>query len=221
MAPPRHPRDRNGNNARRGDRKSDVEQMAALYVQARATLVRGGLALHDQVGSSLSAVGVHLQLLRMDVPEAKTRIDETLHILDDALDCIRELSNDLCPSPAYRGGLKQALLRLADQHGSKTRHVEVEYATIATVPAEIAAALYEATAAVVQQAVDQGAKQVNIAVAGDGPLVLRVTDDGRKAGRSRALAGVRALAREQGLAFECTTGKGTIVSYAIRRTARR
>jgi signal transduction histidine kinase len=196
--------------------------VAALYVQARSTLVRAGRALHDHVGSSLSAAGVQLQLLRMDVPAAQARIDATLQILEETLNRIRNLGDDLCPSPAYRGGLKQALLQLAGNHGSTRCQVDVTYSAAAAVPAEIAAAIYEAASAAVDQAVQQGAARMSITVRGTGPLVLRIADDGRKAGRARALSAIRALAREQGLVFECTTGKSTIVSirYAVRRPAR-
>jgi signal transduction histidine kinase len=202
--------------------KSDAEQVAALYIQARTALIRAGRTLHDHVGSSLSAAGVQLQLLRMDVPAAQARVDEALRILEETLDRIRDLSNDLCPSPAYRGGLKQALLRLADQNGSKGCHVVVEYSSTAAVPAEIAVALYEAGGAVVEQARRKGAAHVSMTVRGTGPLVLRIADDGRKSGRARALSAIGTLARAQGLAFECTTGKSTIVSirYAVRRTPR-
>ncbi len=219
MAQARRPQVKNKTNK---NPKSDIEQIAALYVQARAGLVRAGRALHDHVGSSLSAAGVQLQLLRMDVPHAEARIDEVLRTLEEALNTVRDLSQDLCPSPAYRGGLKQALLRLADQNGSNGCHVVVEYTATAAVPAEIAAALYEAGSAAVDQALRQGATRVSIAVRGAGPLVLRITDDGRKSGRARGLSIIGALAREQGLGFACTTGKGTIVSirYAIRRPPR-
>jgi signal transduction histidine kinase len=202
--------------------KSDIEQVAALYVQARGALVRAGRALHDHVGSSLSAAGVQLQLLRMDVPAAQARIDETLRTLEEALDQVRALSQDLCPSPAYRGGLKQALRRLADQNASSRCHIDVECSATAAVPAEIAAALYEAGAAAVEQALQKGATRVSITVRGTSRLVLSIADDGRKSGRARALSAIGTLAREQGLVFECTTGKSTIVSirYAIRRTAR-
>jgi signal transduction histidine kinase len=215
MAPPRRIRA----TSRPKKAKSDVETLAALYAQARATLVRAGRALHDHVGSSLSAAGVQLQLMRMDLPAARARIDETLQILEEALNRIRDLSENLSTS-ASRAGLKQALLRLADQHGSKGCHVVVEYSTTAMLPTEIAAVLYEAGAAVVEQALRRGASNVNIAVRGNGPLVLRITDDGRRSGRTRSLAAVGAIARAQGLAFEVTTGQGTIVSYAIRRAAR-
>jgi signal transduction histidine kinase len=202
--------------------RSDVEQLAALYVQTRAMLVRAGRTLHDHVGSSLSAAGVQLQLLRMDLPAAQARVDETLRILDDTLNRIRDLSDTLCPSPAYRGGLKQALLRLAEKHGPDGRQVIVEYPATAVVPAEIAAALYEAGAAAVEQALRQGAAHVSVTVRGSAGLVVRIVDDGRKSGRARALSAIRTITREQGLAYECTTGKSTIVSirYAVRRTPR-
>jgi len=201
-------------------KKTDIEQIAALCVQTRGTLARAGRALHDH-GSSLSAVGVQLQLLRMDVPAAKAQVDETLRILEESLDGLRDVSQDLCPSPVYRGGLKQALVRLADQQTSSDCDIDIDYSATATVPVEIAAALYEAGAAALEQALRQGAKRVSISVRGAGPLVLRVADDGRKSARTRALSVIGALAREQGLEFACTTGKGTIVSirYAIRRPA--
>jgi signal transduction histidine kinase len=165
---------------------------------------------------------VQLQLLRTDVPSAGAQIAETLKILEDVLDCVRDLTRELCPSPAYTGGLKQALFRLSDRHASDNCHIEVEYGATEPVPAEIAVSLYEAGSGALELALDHGAKTVNIRVRGANPLVLRIADDGRKAGRTRALAIIGTLARQQGLAFECSTGKGTIVSirYAIRRSAR-
>lgn len=221
MAQSRRPQ---GKNKPKKTAKTDIEQIAALYVQSRAVLVRAGRALHDHVGSSLSAVGVQLQLLRMDVPAAQERIDETLRILEESLNQVRDLSQELCPSPAYRGGLKQALLRLADQHASSDCDIIVDYSATAAIPAEIAAALYEAGGATVEQALRQGAARVSITARGANQVVLRIADDGRKSGRARGLSAIGTLAREQGLGFACgTTGKGTIVSirYAIRRPARR
>lgn len=206
--------------------KTEAERIAALYVQSRTALVQAGRILHDHVGSSLSAAGVQLQLLRADVPAAQAALDETLQILEQTLDRIRRLSNDLCPSPAHRGALKQALLGLSRQNGSlaesKACEVAVEYSATAAVPAEIAAALYEAAHAAVELALHQGATRVTVTVRGSGSMVLRIADNGRKSGRTGALSAIRTIAREQGLAFECTTGKSTIVSirYAIRRAPR-
>jgi signal transduction histidine kinase len=201
--------------------KSDSEQIAALYIQTRTALVRAGRALHDHVGSPLSAAGVQLQLLRMDLPQAKARIDEVLRTLEEALDKVRDVSQDLCP-PAYRGGLKQALLRLADQHNSRSCNIDMDYTVSAAVPEEIAAALYEAASSALEQAVQNRAAQVNITARGARPLVLRIADDGRKSGRTQAMQAIRTLAEAQGLGFAYTTGKGTIVSirYAVRRPPR-
>jgi signal transduction histidine kinase len=201
---------------------SEIEQMAAFCVQTRAALVQAGRVLHDHVGSSLSAAGMQLQLLRMDVPAVQVQVDKTLGILEEALNQVRDLSQELCPSPAYRGGLKQALLRLADQHASGGCHVDVDYNATAVIPVEIAAALYEAGAAAVEQARQKGAARVSITVRGARKLVLRISDDGRKSGRIRAFSAIRTLSRAQGLVFDCATGKSTIVciQYAIRRTPR-
>jgi len=195
--------------------------MAALYIQARTALVRAGRALHDHVGSPLTAAGVQLQLLRMDLPDAKVQIDETLRILEEALNRVRAISQDLCPSPAYRGGLKQALLRLADQYASSGCQIDVEYSSTALVPGEIAAAIHETAAAAVEKAAFAGASHVSITVRGADNLVVRIADAGRKSGRGRALSATAMLAREQGLRFECGAGNGTIViRYAARRTPR-
>jgi signal transduction histidine kinase len=179
-------------------------------------LVKAGRALHDDVGSPLTAAGVQLQLLRMDLPDARIQIDETLRILEQALDRVRSISQDLCPSPAYRGGLKQALLRLVDLHASRSCHIDVYYSSTATVPGEIAAAIHETTVAAVEIAVSEGASHVGITVRGSDRLVVRIADDGRKSGRDRALSAAAMLAREQGLKFECGAGNGTIIiRYAV------
>ena len=195
--------------------------MAARYVEARNALVRAGRTLHDHIGSSLSAVGLQLQLLRMDVPAVQTQVDEAIRTLDEALDRVRELSRALCPSPAHRGGLKQALLQLAGKYASDCE-VEVQYAATGALPDDIGVALYEAAQALVERAMEHGATHVHISVRGKRPLILRIRDNGRSTGRRRSISLVRTLACEQGLTFEYATGKSTIVSigYAVRRTAR-
>jgi len=201
---------------------SAVERLAALYIQARAALIHAGRRLHDDVGSSLSAAGLQLQLLRMDQPAAHARIDETLQILEQALSRVRDLSDGLCPSPVYRGGLKQALLRLEGQYSSGRCDVEVAYFATAAVPPEVGVGLYDAVGAAVEQACGRGATRVRVTVRGKSSLQVRIADNGRKAGLARRLSIARLLARQQGLKFECATGKSTIVSirYGVRRTPR-
>jgi len=62
-------------------------------------LRRAGKALHDDVGPLLVSVGLRLQLLRMDHPQAAEQINELLVTLDDAMERVRSLSRELSPSP--------------------------------------------------------------------------------------------------------------------------
>jgi|GEM_PF-1333161 len=215
MAKSRRPAHRNGKPAR-----SEAEELAARYVEARNALVRAGRTLHDHIGSSLSAAGVQLQLLRMDFPGTEAKVDETIRLLDEALERVRALSREVCSSAADRGGLQQALARLL-QDISAGCEVALVYSTTAAPPPEIAVALYEAAESAVEQALRQGATRVSITVRGVRPIVVRITDNGRARGRARSLALVRLLACARGLTFECSKGKSTIVSiaYAVRRPA--
>jgi signal transduction histidine kinase len=60
---------------------------------------RAGKVLHDEIGPLLSAAGLRLQLLRMDFPETAERVREVTASLDQAIDRIREVSQELKPSP--------------------------------------------------------------------------------------------------------------------------
>ena len=205
-------------------KKSEAEELAALCAQARAELTRAGSVLHDSIGPLLTAAGFKLQLARMDVPDAAGPIDEALQVLDKAMDQIRTLSQKLNPSPAHRGGLKNALLLLAEKHSqSGERNVAVVYSSKVSVPVEIAAALHEAAASVVEEAARRQAARIDISVKGARGIQMRITDDGRTSGGTRALSVARRLAHEAGLGLVVSTGKSTIVSirYAIRRSTRR
>lgn len=201
--------------------QKDLREIAARYIEARNALVRAGRTLHDHIGSSLSATGVQLQLLRMDHPPIQTKVDETIRMLDEALDRVRSLSREIGSSPAHRGGLKQALRRLSEDISIRC-NVSLEYSATLTLPPEIDVAFYDVALSAIEEALRQVATRVDISVRGTGPVILRITDDGRRTGRARALSIARLLAEEQGLTFECSTGKSTIVSisYAVRRPSR-
>jgi signal transduction histidine kinase len=199
--------------------KTEADDLAALCAQARAELTKAGKALHDDVGPLLTAAGFRLQLARMDVPDAANPINEALQILDKAMDQVRALSQKLHPSPAHRGGLKNALLQLAEQHEG----IALVYSATTNVPVEIAAALHEAASAAVAEAARQGAERIDISVKGASGIRIRISDNGRTSGRTRALSIVQRIAREAGIVVEISTGKSTIVSisYAARRSASR
>jgi signal transduction histidine kinase len=60
---------------------------------------RAGRLLHDEVGPLLAAAGLKLQLLKMDLPQAGPQVDETLQIMEQAMEHVRSASRVLIPSP--------------------------------------------------------------------------------------------------------------------------
>lgn len=197
---------------------NDAERLAALCHLLETKLRTASRQMHDQVGPLLSAAGLRLQLLCADLPAAKAGVDEVTELLEQAIQEIRTVSRDLHRSPADQIGLKNALFRFAEQNP----RLSVSYSATAQIPAEDAAALYQAAMEAASAALRAGASQVRISVSGRAGVRIRVTDNGRARGRGRALSLPRLLAEQAGLAFECTTGRGTIVSirYALRRPAR-
>jgi two-component system, NarL family, sensor histidine kinase DegS len=72
--------------------------------------------LHDEVGQVLSAVGLQLDVLKLDfqdkLPELVDRTREIQRLLDKAMSEVRALSYDLNPAVVERIGLRDALDRL-------------------------------------------------------------------------------------------------------------
>jgi signal transduction histidine kinase len=74
-----------------------MKKPGAVELQAR--IKRAGQTLHDDVAPLLTGAGLQLQLLRMDHPESAQQIDLVARILDDAMERVRQLSQQLAPSP--------------------------------------------------------------------------------------------------------------------------
>jgi two-component system NarL family sensor kinase len=72
--------------------------------------------LHDMVGQNLTALGLQLDLVRMDVepvsPETCVRIGEMQKLLETIMEQVRDYSYHLNPSAVERAGLRSALDRL-------------------------------------------------------------------------------------------------------------
>lgn len=79
--------------------------------------------LHDDVGQVLTAVGLLLDVLKLDfrgqVPEITDRVNEIQKMLDNAVKQVRSLSYDLNPSVVERAGLQMALDRLVGRYREK------------------------------------------------------------------------------------------------------
>lgn len=197
------------------------EQALAECAAKRGAVLRfAGRALHDDAGPLLSAAGLRLQLLKMDLPEATEAATEITAILDQAIERLRALSQSLNPAPVFRGGLRSALERLAeqllDQHEVS---VAVTGTPARTLSPEGSALLWEAAEAVLGVAVQAKATRIRVRL---GASSVRIEDDGRTTGRAKALNVVRALAQANGLSFSVDTRNGTLVSvrhYATRRPA--
>lgn len=147
---------------------------------------RASRLLHDEVGQILSAVGLHLDVLRMDVeedtPAVASRITEIQKILERAVEQVRALSYDLNPAIVERAGLKAGLNRLV------ARYREISGATIrlscdssARMPPAVAAAAFKIAEGALDNAVKHsGAGLIEILV-NPNPrgATLRVRDNGK------------------------------------------
>jgi signal transduction histidine kinase len=103
--------------------------------------------LHDRVGQSLSAAGLQLDLLRMDLAESALpipqRIGEIQAMLDTVMGLVRDVHRELNPAVAERIGLRAALDSLAGRLRADFKGKVRVFADAAAQPApEAAAALY-------------------------------------------------------------------------------
>jgi len=199
--------------------KPKGDKLAELYTRINTAANHHGRVLHDDVGPLLSAAGLHLQLLRMDHPETEREIEQVNGILDQVYERIRAVSQELAPSPVLRGGLKNALERMAESYG---RHpglpVRLKYEITAELPVDSACALYAAAHAAVETAGSFDATRIAITAGGSRQVSIRIADNGRTRGRAKALDMARRIAEAQGLLVTVATKQGTIVSirYALR-----
>ena len=72
--------------------------------ELKQQLKSAGKTLHDDVAPLLAGAGLQLQLLRMDHPDAAAQADLVLATLEDAMDRVRQLSQQLSPSPFTPAG---------------------------------------------------------------------------------------------------------------------
>ena len=99
------------------DSQRFLQRMIVSTINAREVESnRVSRLLHDEVGQVLSAVGLLLDVLKLDyckqVPDITDRVHEIQKMLDNAVQQVRALSYDLNPSVVERAGLQSALDRL-------------------------------------------------------------------------------------------------------------
>jgi signal transduction histidine kinase len=127
-----------------------AQKLFAAINEHEAVLARVSRLLHDDVSQILSAVGLQLDALRMDfhgqAPALDQRAVEIQELLEQAIEQLRDISNELNPSIVERAGLQFALDRLAGKvrsqfSGTLRLHLDASL----RVPTILAKAFYKIT----------------------------------------------------------------------------
>ena len=184
--------------------------------------------LHDSVGQTLTALGLRLDLVRMDLdhvaPQTSKQVAEVQEIIGEMMEQVREYSYELNPSTVERAGLRPALDRLMGRirprfPGTVRTNVDPSL----KLDPKIAVVLYQITQEAVENAVQHaGCSNIEISVKSTRTgTVLEVRDNGKGFDPADIIAGRRGLgllsmehyAAEGGLGLSIlsTLGVGTTV----------
>jgi signal transduction histidine kinase len=125
-----------------------ARKLVALINERERELARVSRVLHDRVGQVLSAVGLHLDVMRMDfqqeAPGIVARTAEIQQMLEEVIEELRGLSYELNPSVVERAGLPFALDRLVGRFRDSYRgNMRLFVDSAARVPEEVAGTFYK------------------------------------------------------------------------------
>jgi signal transduction histidine kinase len=141
--------------------------------------------LHDEVGQVLSAVGLHLDVLKLDfrdkAPDIVARVRDIQQILEQAVTQVRALSYDLNPAVVERAGLHAALDRLVGRFRARfAGSIRLLYDSALRPPPGVANAFYKIAELALDNAVKHSeAKSIEVSVRSTRRHVLiEIKDDG-------------------------------------------
>jgi signal transduction histidine kinase len=153
------------------DSQRFLQRMIVSTINAREVESnRVSRLLHDEVGQVLSAVGLLLDVLKLDfskqVPEITERIRDIQKMLDDAVEQVRALSYDLNPSVVERAGLQSALDRLVGRfRGQFAGSIRYLYDSSIRVPLPVGNAWYKIAELALKNAIQHsGATRIEMHV---------------------------------------------------------
>jgi signal transduction histidine kinase len=192
--------------------------------------------LHDEVGQVLSAIGLQLDLLRMDlhdnVEDSTKRILDIQKVLEQAVAQVRDLSYELNPSIVERTGLQFALDRLAGRYRKDfAGKIRLMFDSSVRLRLETATAFFKIAEQAMENAVvHSAATRIELMVRpGKGGVALEVRDNGTGFSQESEAMGIKGLGLhlmryhsvQAGLRFSVASApeKGTIVK-AIYRVAK-
>ena len=156
--------------------------------------------LHDSVGQNLTALGLQLDLVRMDMesisPEACARIGEVQKLLETMMEQVRDYSYELNPSTVERAGLRSALDRLVVRVRNRfAGAIRLNVDPSLKIDPKIASALYQIAQEAVENAVQHSScSLIEIAVKSTrNAPVLEIRDNGRGFDPGDVAGGCRGL----------------------------
>jgi len=213
------------------DRELRRTVLAAIKAQ-ESQRARSAQFLHNVVGQNLAALGLQLDLVRMDLDgslgAARDHLAEIQALLESIMEQVRNFSYELNPSAVERVGLRSALDRLAVR---KREHfqgaVRIDVDASVSFQTKVAVALYGiAEEAVENAAHHSGCSLIEIAVQStDRGASMEIRDNGRgfdpadlqEMGRGLGLLSMEHHAAEAGLRLSITSSRqsGTIVRAAV------
>jgi signal transduction histidine kinase len=156
--------------------------------------------LHDSVGQTLTALGLRLDLVRMDiegmVPQTAKLVVEIQEIIGEMMESVREYSYELNPSTVERAGLRPALDRLVGRLRARyagTLRVNVDPSL--KLDPKHAPALYSIAQEAVENAIQHSScSSIEISVKSTrNGTILEVRDNGRGFDPADVVAGRRGL----------------------------
>ena len=195
-----------------------------------ATARRFSHELHDELGQSLTAVKTNLSALAAtseDAAPVGARLADCLHLVDDAIGNVRQMSQLLRPTILDDFGLEAGLRWLAEGFAARTGiDVTVDSDFSGRLPDETETHLFRISQeALTNIARHSGAQHVQMNLASNGEDIrLTIQDDGRglggapaTAGRGLGLIGMRARARSAGgdVSVHSRAGDGVLIEVRV------
>jgi signal transduction histidine kinase len=187
--------------------------------------------LHDELGQSLSAVRTNLSALAAargdDAAQWRPRLADCLHLVDEAIGNVRQMSQLLRPTILDDFGLEAGLRWLAEGFAARTGiEVTVDSGYSGRLPDETETHLFRISQeALTNIARHAGAHRVQIKLTSSGAEIrLSIQDDGGglsaaapTAGRGLGLIGMRARARSAGgdVAVRSRPGEGVLIEVRV------
>jgi signal transduction histidine kinase len=198
---------------------SDLARVTWHMLESQETAARRfSHELHDELGQSLTAIKANVTALDPAAPPDPARLEDCRHLIDEAIQNVRELSHLLRPTILDDFGLDAGIRWLSERFGQRTG-IEVDYRS--SFNERLADQTETHLFRIVQEALTNvarhsGATRVAIELERNGSRVhLKVKDNGRgfqgNGNSGLGLVGMRARAESVGGELQIKSSNGVAV----------